>query len=97
VIEQFIEEEVGLYLESDLPEIRAIYQQQRAAFYEGELKKLANVTVLDQHNTSQIFEHSFDIPCYQTKLAERISHYKNLQSKSDKQLSSVLFALGALC
>ena len=58
VVEQFIEEEMGLYLESDLPEVRAIYQQQRAAFYEGELKKLANVTVLDQNNTSQTFEHS---------------------------------------
>lgn len=77
VIELLVEEDMLLYLDSDPSPTETQYRQKCREFYQLEFKTIANVTVLDENNTSSIFEHSIAIPCYQEKLRKHIAHYLN--------------------
>ncbi len=67
-------EDADFYLDTQNPRVVSEYKKQRKKYYQEQLNQLKNVTVLEGSNSGS-WEHSFDIPCYQSKLKEILRTY----------------------
>jgi hypothetical protein len=56
-----------------------VFCEKRREFYKEEFKKIENLTVLEQSNDAFLgtWEHSFRVPCYQSKVKEIIDRCRN--------------------
>lgn len=75
VIEQLIQEDIEMHLETRDQKAIDKFRHQREKYYERQLWKSQNVTILNDE-TSKIYEHAFHTPCYQQKITEIINIYK---------------------
>ena len=80
IIEHLIDEDVDCELETTDPKAIECFRNLRKHFYEKELAKLVNVTVLEQSKdaTWGHWEHTFEVPCYQRVLKEIIKRFQNV-------------------
>ena len=75
VIDHLIQEDIDNRLASQDPQAIAKFRKERQAYYENDLKRSQNVTLIDE-NISGIWEHTLAIPCYQAIVKEIIKKYR---------------------
>jgi hypothetical protein len=76
IIEQLIQEDIDIHLETQNQLAIDIFRRQRLEHYELKLQKSQNITILN-NATIDIWEHAFKTPSYQEKLSEIINKYRN--------------------
>ncbi len=79
VIDLLADEDADYYLDTTDPKIVEIFREKRREFYNDKFKKITNVTVLEQSDDAFLgtWEHSFRVPCYQSKVKEIINRCRN--------------------
>jgi hypothetical protein len=79
VIDLLANEDADYYLDTTDPRILEVFCEKRRKFYRDEFKKIANITVLEQGNDAFLgtWEHSFRVPCYQSKVKEIVNRCCN--------------------
>ncbi|MGA8163970.1 MAG: hypothetical protein WB791_02970 [Waddliaceae bacterium] len=75
IITQLADEDADYYLDTRDPNTVNEFTRQRRKHYQNLFHQISNVTVLKE-NTSGSWEHSFDIPCYQSQLKEILNPYR---------------------
>lgn len=75
VIDQLIQEDVEIHLDSQNLVLVEEFKKQRRQHYESAFQKSQNISILDE-NISSFWEHSFAIPSYQQVVGKIINQYR---------------------